>query len=169
MKKTIPLLLLVVSLITACKKSSPNDVAPNVISSQMVGTWLQVKNVTTYTDLSGNNQVVNNNVTDGTVNGYINYIINANGTARKTYTDSRTGLVGQTYITAVPYTIISSNGKNYIDFAVSPGDISDTYQIVSVTDHSLVLNISYGKQPGNVVPGTNAIGTNAVLDEEYTK
>jgi hypothetical protein len=169
MKRILSLLLISTLFITACKKSSPNDVTPNVISSQIVGTWLQVKNITTYTDLSGNIQVVNNNVTNGTLNGYINYIINADGTARKTYTDSRTGFVGQTYITAVPYSIISSNGKNYIDFAVSPGDISDTYQIVSVTDHSLVLNINYGKQPGNVVPGTNAIGTNGVLDEEYTK
>lgn len=169
MIRHLTLLLLTVSFITACKKSSSNNVISNSITSQIVGTWLQVKNVTTYTDLSGNNQVVNNDITDGTVNGHTNYVINADGTARKTFTNGTIGVVDQTYITAVPYSIISSNGKNYIDFAVYPSDISDTYQIMTLTAHSLVLNIDYGKQPGNVVPGTNAIGTNAVLDEEYTK
>jgi hypothetical protein len=160
MKKTLVLLLLAASFITACKKSSSNNVSPNSISSQIVGTWVGTKNVTTYTDLSGKAQAIDN--------GYIyTYNIYGNGTASKTVSDGNGGVL-QVYIRAVPYTVTTVNGKNYINFDVTAGEV-DTYQIVSVTDHSLVLNINYGTQPGNVVPGTYAIGTNGVLDEEYTK
>lgn len=168
MKKFL-LACLLATTIAGCSKKSSSNPTPNNISTQIVGTWLQVKNVTTYTDLSGVSHISNNNVTDGTVNGHTNYVINADGTARKTYTDNYSGQTFQTYITAVPYSIFSKNGKSFIDFAVSPGDISDTYQIVTLTDHSLILNINYGNEPSNIIPGTNLTGTNAVLDEEYSR
>jgi hypothetical protein len=160
MKKSILIALLTFMAITACKKSSSSDLT-NSISSQIVGTWKGTKNVTTYTDVSGKAQVIDNK--------YIyTYNIFSNGTASKTVSDGNGGVL-QVYIRAVPYTITSANGKNYINFAVSPDDTSDKYQIISLTDHSLVLNINYGTQTGNVIPGTYAIGTNGVLDEEYTK
>ncbi len=155
MKKIILIALIALSI--GCKKSNDNNPVDNSIKSNIVGTWVGTKNATTYTDLSGKAQVYNSE--------YMYVYIITDKTAAKMYGTANI------YIDPARYTITSANGKNYINFYDNPGVPTefDTYQIVSVTAHSLVLNIIYGKQQGDIIPGTNAIGTDAVLDEEYTK
>lgn len=162
MKKIILIVFIALAL-SACKKSSVTPASLSAINTQIIGTWVGSKNVSNYIDLGGKAQVYDNKIV-------YTYHINSDGTASKTVVGFN-GAILQVYIKSVPYLIYSSNGLNYINFQVSPGDISDIYQIVSVTDHSLVLNINYGTPPGKLLidVSPNTLGTNEVLDEEYTR
>lgn len=159
MKKLLFIVLAVAMV--GCKKgdlAATTDLA--AVKVQIVGSWTGLKSQTNYTDLSGKAQVF--------LSPYIySYIINANGTAKK---NSRILATGQTATTfSCPYTITSVNGKNYITFLVSPDDTSDIYEIVTITPTSLILKIAYSAQSSNIVPGTNATGTNATYNEELYK
>jgi hypothetical protein len=154
MKKAILIALIAISI--GCKKSNNNNpTVDNSIKSRLIGTWTCTKNVTTYTDIAGKAQVYNNR--------YLYIYILTDKTASK--------MAGQNniYINPAPYTVTTANGKNFINFYDNPGDAAyvDTYQIVSVTDHSLVLHVD----EGNFNSGSPDFitGTNAVLDEEYSK
>lgn len=158
--------LLIICLAIAmvgCKKDNGGISATtnNIDVSLLYGTWKHEKNMTTYTDLNGKQQVVDYGVK-------YTYIINSNGMANKTTLDFM-GRTLQTYITAVPYKIINKDNKTYIAFLVSPDDISDTYEIITLTNNSLVLHINQGNFTEYKNGKSNVIGSNTILDEEYYK